>query len=310
MAPPPLLAIVGATATGKSELAVALAGAVDGEVVSADAYQVYRGLDIGTAKPSAEMRSRSPHHLIDILDPDEPLTLARYLDLAQAAVADIWSRCRLPILAGGSGQYVWAVLEGWQVPRVPPDRALRAELEAFAAEHGAEALHRRLAEADPKGAARLDPNNVRRVVRALEVGTRTGLPLAACQSRVPIAAEVLILGLRCSRDDLHCRIDARVEQMYATGLVEEVGRLRAAGYGEAAPVRGGIGYKEASAYLDCALTLAEAIERTKTGTHRLVRKQAAWFKAGDARIRWVELRSNTFEKCLDIARNWLAVLAG
>src|SRR5688572_442121 len=194
----PLIAIVGATATGKSELAVRLAGALDGEVVNTDAYALYRGLDIGTAKPSAELQSRVRHHLIDIADPDEPLTLARYLDAASAALEDVWSRGKLPVLAGGSGQYVWALLEGWQVPRVAPDLALRAELEELPLEE----LRGRLDALDPEAAARLDPNNPRRLVRAIEVVSRTGLPLAACQTRQPIDAEVLIIGLRLPREQL------------------------------------------------------------------------------------------------------------
>jgi tRNA dimethylallyltransferase len=284
-----LVAVVGATATGKSDLAVALAEAFGGEVISADAYQVYQGLDIGTAKPGPELTGRAPHHLIDIIPPSESLTLARYLDLAHAALEEVWGRGKLPVLAGGSGQYVWALIEGWQVPRVPPDEGLRQELEAFAAEHGAEALHARLAEADPEAAARLDARNVRRVVRALEVVTRTGLPLAACQTRQPVDADVLVIGLRCDRAELHRRIDARVDAMFANGLVEEVKRRREAGFGETNAVRSGIGYKEVSAHLDGALTLEEAVERTKLSTHRLARQQGAWFKDEDPRIIWVEV---------------------
>ncbi|HEY7465643.1 MAG TPA: tRNA (adenosine(37)-N6)-dimethylallyltransferase MiaA, partial [Dehalococcoidia bacterium] len=198
-----LIAVVGATGTGKTDMAIALAEALGGEVVSADAYQVYRGLDIGTAKATAEQRARVPHHLIDVADPAEPLTLARWLDLAQAALADVWSRGKLPVLAGGSGQYVWALLEGWQVPRVAPDPALRAELESLAAESGTPALLERLRELDPDAAGRIDGSNPRRLVRAIEVVEREGRPLAACQARSPIDADVLILGLNLPRSDLY-----------------------------------------------------------------------------------------------------------
>src|SRR4051794_14285985 len=158
----PLVAVVGATATGKSDVAIALAEALDGEVVGADAYQLYRRLDIGTAKIDAATRTRAPHHLIDVAEPADPWTLARYLEAATEALNDVWRRDKLPVLAGGSGQYVTALLEGWQPPRVPPDEDLRAELEALAAAEGAAAAHARLAAIDPEGAARLDPQNLRR----------------------------------------------------------------------------------------------------------------------------------------------------
>ncbi|HXH21558.1 MAG TPA: tRNA (adenosine(37)-N6)-dimethylallyltransferase MiaA [Dehalococcoidia bacterium] len=301
----PLVAIVGQTATGKTEAAVAVALAAGGEVVGADAFQVYRGMDIGTAKPSPAQRRLVPHHLVDVLEPDEELSLARYLDLARAALEDIWARHKVPIVCGGSGQYVWALLEGWEVPRVAPDRELREALERFAAEHGAEALHARLAQADPDAAARIDYRNVRRVVRALEVIERDGRPLSACRARHPVDAEVLVLGLRCPRADLHARIDRRVEEMYAAGLVQEVERLRAAGYGEARPVRSGIGYREAGLYLDGVISLEEAIARTKIATHRLARNQAAWFKESDPRIHWLDAGGGAADRCVSMTLEWL-----
>jgi tRNA dimethylallyltransferase len=302
----PLIAVVGQTATGKTDAAVAVAEALGGEIVGADAYQVYRGLDIGTAKPSTGIRVRVPHHVIDCLQPDEDLGLARYLDLARAALEDIWARSKVPVLCGGSGQYVWALLEGWQVPRVAPDIARRAGLEAFAAEFGPEALHARLRESDPAAAERLDYRNVRRVVRALEVIEREGRPLSVCRARTPIDAEMLILGLRCEREELYRRIDQRVEAMFDAGFVEEVRSLRERGMGEARPVRGGIGYKEVSALLDGDISLSEAIERTKTATHRLARNQGAWFKQNDERITWVEAGPSAAESCVLLAKSWLA----
>jgi tRNA dimethylallyltransferase len=289
-----LIAVVGATATGKSALAVELAEAFDGEVVSVDAYAIYRGLDIGTAKPSAQERARVPHHLIDIVEPDERMRLARYLDAAQAALDDIWARGKLPVLAGGSGQYLWAILEGWQVPRVEPDIALREEFERLAESDGPGAVHERLAAIDPDAASRLDPLNTRRVIRALEVVMRTGLPLSACQTRQPIDARVLVLGLRLPRERQFERLDARVEAMFADGFVDEVEGLRAAGFSDAGPVRSGVGYKEISAYLDGEYDLAEAVQRTKFANHRLARRQAAWFRESDPRIQWVESGPRAF----------------
>jgi tRNA dimethylallyltransferase len=301
----PLVAVVGATATGKSDVAIAIAEAFDGEVISADAYQLYRGLDIGTAKVDVEARRRVPHHLIDIADPDDQFTLGRYLDAAQAALQDVWSRDKLPILAGGSGQYVWALLEGWQVPRVAPDLELRRELDAVAAEQGPQALHARLAELDPEAASRLDPNNPRRLVRALEVVTRTGLPLAACQTRQQVDADFFVLGLSLDRDGLYRRLDERTDAMFENGFVDEVRRLREAGYGETPALRSGVGYKELSQHLDGAYDLDEAVRRMKNANHRLVRRQAAWFKPADPRIHWIEASPGAANDAIDAARIWL-----
>jgi tRNA dimethylallyltransferase len=218
----------------------------------------------------------------------------------------VWSRGRLPVLAGGSGQYVWAIIEGWQVPRVAPDRALRGELEAFAEDNGAEAVHARLAAVDPVGATRLDPHNLRRVMRALEVVTRTGLPLAACQTRTPPDADVFVLGLRLDREAHYQRLDERTEAIFDAGLIDEVKGLRKRGWGETQPVRGGIGYKEASLYLDGVIDLAEAVRRTKNANHRLVRRQGAWFKENDHRIHWVDAETAAVEKSLTEVGAWFS----
>jgi tRNA dimethylallyltransferase len=305
----PLLAVVGATATGKSEAAVALAEALSGEVVSADAYQVYRGLDIGTAKPGLELRDRVPHYLIDVVDPEDGLTLARYLDMAHAAIDGVWSHGRLPVLAGGSGQYVWALLEGWQVPRVPPDERLRAELDAVAEREGAAALQARLRALDPEAAERLDPQNTRRLIRAIEVVTRTGMPLAACQTRSPIDAEALVIGLRMPRDEQYARLDERTDAMYAAGFVTEVERLRREGRGESGPVRTAVGYKEVSQHLDGAFDLAETVRRHKNANHRLVRRQGAWFKEDDPRINWFDAGPGAAYEVVTMASAWLKTLS-
>ncbi len=305
MSRPPLVAIVGATGTGKSDAAIEIAEAMDGEIVNADAYQLYLGLDIGTAKVDAATRERVPHHLIDVASPDEPMTLATYLQMAQEALQGIWLRQKLPVLAGGSGQYVWALLEGWQVPRIAPDIELRRELEVVAAQQGVAALQSRLAAMDPEAAARLDANNPRRLIRAIELVSHTGLPLAACQTRHPIQADVLIIGLQLKRDALFQRLDQRTDTMYAYGFVDEVRRLRELGYGETSAVRSGVGYKEASRFLGGALDLPEAIRRHKNANHRLVRRQGAWFKPNDGRICWVEAGADAPQRCVDLVRQWL-----
>jgi len=283
-----LIAVVGPTATGKTALGIALARSLGGEIVGADSRQVYRHMDIGTAKPTPEERSLARHHLIDVIDPDQEFSLAQYLELAVAALEGVWSRGKQPLLVGGSGQYVWALLEGWRVPRLPPQRELRRELEERAARHGAEALHRELAKVDPKAAARIDPRNVRRVIRALEVHRATGRPISYWQEKGPPPWQTLILGLTCPRQELYERIDARVDAMIEAGLVDEVRRLLAMGYEPSLPSLSGIGYSQVCQHLAGELSLATAVARIKTATHRLARQQHTWFRLDDCRIRWLE----------------------
>jgi tRNA dimethylallyltransferase len=299
-----LVAIVGATATGKTALGVELARALGGEIINADSRQVYRGMDIGTAKPTAGERAEVRHHLIDIIDPDEPFTLAMFLDRATSALEGIWSRGLLPIVVGGTGQYVWALLEGWRVPRVPPDRELRARLEAIAARDGPEALVSELVDVDPASAFAIDARNTRRMIRAIEVTLATGRPFSAWQRKVRPEFVTAVIGLQMDRAALHRRIDERVDVMLASGLVDEVRQLNAAGYGCALPSMASIGYREACAHLRGELTLAEASTRIKTESHRLARMQHTWFRPEDARIQWLEACSP------DLVRNARALLAG
>jgi tRNA dimethylallyltransferase len=284
-----LIAIVGPTATGKTALAIALAQRLGGEIVGADSRQVYRRMDIGTAKPTAEERALAPHHLIDVIEPDQEFSLAQYLEQAVVALEDVWSRGKQPLLVGGSGQYVWALLEGWRVPRLPPQRELRRQLEERAARQGAEALHRELAQVDPKAAARIDPRNVRRVIRALEVHRATGRPISYWQEKGPPLWEVLILGLTCPRQELYERIDARVDAMMEAGLVDEVRGLLSMGYDPSFASMSGIGYKQICQHLAGELDLATAVARIKTATHRLARQQYTWFRLDDQRIRWIDV---------------------
>jgi tRNA dimethylallyltransferase len=288
-----LVAVVGPTATGKTDLALRLALAFEGEIIGADSRQVYRWMDIGTAKPTAEQRVQVPHWLVDVADQDEEFGLARYLDLAQAALDDVWSRARQPFLVGGAGQYVWALLEGWQVPRVGPDWALRRELEERANREGHDDLYAEVAVLDPEAARRLDPRNVRRLVRALEVVKRTGRPLSACQTRRPPDFPWLALGLDLPSEELYRRIDARVDAMMEAGFVEEVRGLLAKGYGPDLPAMSGIGYRQVCQHLAGELSLEEAVTRIKTETHRLTRHQRNWFRRDDPRIHWIDLSAGS-----------------
>ena len=226
----PLVCVVGPTAVGKTALAVELARRFDGEIVSADSRQVYRGMTVGTAKPTDEERAAAPHHLLDIIDPPEPFGLGLFLERASEALAGIRSRGRLPIVCGGTGQYVWALAEGRRLPQVPPDPEFRAALEAEAERGGGDALHRRLAEIDPARAEALDARNVRRVIRALEINHVTGrLPSEFADSAGFPGACALVLGLTMDRKALYRRIDERVDRMMAEGFLREVEELKAAG---------------------------------------------------------------------------------
>ena len=284
----PVVGVVGATATGKTALAIALAQALGGEIINADSRQVYFGMDVGTAKPTAAEQAAARHWLVDAVAPDQPFTLADFLDAATAAVEDIRARGKLAIAAGGTGQYVWALMEGWRVPRVAPDRPLRAELTALATEKGTEALAAILRDIDPASASAIDSRNVRRVVRAIEVTRATGRPYSAWRVKDAARRDTRIIGLRMDRDALYRRIDARVEAMIAGGLVAEVERLTGAGYGCDLPSMSGIGYRQICEHLRGERTLDAAVERIKTETHRLARMQHTWFRADDARISWLD----------------------
>ncbi len=284
----PLVCVVGPTAVGKTALAVELGRKFDGEIVSADSRQVYRGMSIGTAKPTESERAAVPHHLVDIIEPTESFGLGLFLEFATEAVRDIRGRGRLPIVCGGTGQYVWALAEGQSLHAAPPDPEFRATMEAEAERIGAEALHRRLASVDPARAAALDARNVRRVIRALEIHHVTGrLP----SEMKPISGEnieTLVLGLTMAREELYRRIDERVDRMMTEGFLAEVEELKEAGVPMGTGPLDSPGYRELGQNLAGELSLEEAVERTKTQTHRLARRQYAWFKQTDPRIRWLD----------------------
>ncbi len=283
----PLVAIlVGPTAVGKTETAIALAEQCEAEIISADSRYLYRGLDIGTAKPSPAELGRVPHHLIDVTTPDRPWTLAQFQAAAYAAIDAVLARGRLPLLVGGTGQYVRAVAEGWQIPRGEPQAALRAELEQALARNGVEALARRLQAIDPVSAARVDLRNPRRVMRALEVMLATGEPIAAQQRKAAPPYAFRWLGLTRPRPELYARIDARVDWMLAAGLVDEVRRLAANGYGWDLPAMTGLGYRQMGAYLRGECGLDAAVREIKRATRVFVRRQANWFKLSDPNIHW------------------------
>jgi tRNA dimethylallyltransferase len=299
-----LITIVGPTAVGKSALALRLATAFGGEIVNADSRQVYRYMDIGTAKPSQEQRAAVPHHLIDMIDPDEGYSLALFLRRAAQAIQDIQARSRLPILVGGTGQYVWGLLEGWQVPEVQPDVELRQRLEARAAAEGPAALYEDLARLDPSAAGRIDPRNARRIIRALEVCYSSSERAGVAPRKIPPPYRVKMLGLTLERSALYGRIDARVDAMLQAGWIEEVRSLMKRGYSPELPSLSSLGYRELIQHLKGELPLDVAVERIKHSTHRFARHQYAWFRLSDERIRWYDAASG-FERIEAEVEEWL-----
>jgi len=285
-----LLAIVGPTATGKTEVGILLAEALEGEVVSADSMQVYRGMDIGTAKPTREERARVPHHLIDIIAPDEPFSVADYQARAGAALVNIWERGRQPILVGGSGLYARAALYELDLPLAPPLPELRERLTEEARAKGSEALHARLREVDPEAAARIHANDEKRIVRALEVYEQTGKPISSLQAldrRRKLRYNTRQFGLTLPRDEMYRRIEERVDRMMAEGLGDEVRGLLAQGYGEDLISMRGLGYAQLIPYLRGEIGREEAARRLKRDTRRFAKRQLTWFRA-DPGIEWVD----------------------
>ena len=284
----PLLLLVGPTAVGKTELALRIAERLGGEIVSADSRLFYRGLDIGTAKPTPAERARVPHHLIDVTNPDETWSLAMFQDAAQAAIADIHARGKLPLLVGGTGQYIRAVTQGWSPPEVKPDERLRFELEKLKEARGAGWLYDRLELLDPAAAEKMDLRNVRRTIRALEVILTTGKKFSEQRGQSDLPYTLLTMGLTRPRPELYARIDARIEAMFATGLLDEVRGLVAKGYSPELPSMSGIGYRECCQVLSSLMDEEQAKVEMRHATRVFVRRQGNWFKESDPHIHWFE----------------------
>ncbi len=284
-----LVAIVGPTAVGKSEVALRLAEELEAEIVNADSRQVYRHMDIGTSKPTPAERALVPHHVLDVVNPDEGFSLAVYHQLATSAIEAVQRRGKLALLVGGSGLYVWSIVEGWGIPSVPPNLRLRHELETEAEEEGIYQLYRQLERVDPVAAAKIAPTNIRRVIRALEIYYISGKPCSEFWCREAPRFAVLIIGLAVERAELYRRIDWRVDRMVEEGLVDEVKWLLERGYGLSLPSMSGIGYRQIGESLQGKMSLPAAIDRVKYETHRLARHQYAWFRPNDDRIHWLNV---------------------
>lgn len=278
--------LVGATAVGKTEISLHLAERLNAEIVSVDSRLFYRGMDIGTAKPSRQERARIPHHLIDIAEPDETLSLAAFQQLAHEAIAGIVSRCRLPLLVGGTGQYVRAVTAGWSPPRVAPNEGLRAELARMASRRGRQWLHEKLRMIDPIAADAIDARNVRRTTRALEVILITGRRFSQQRGRGEPPYLLTAVGLNRPRAELYARIDARIEAMFDEGLLEETRRLLDQGCRADVPAMSAIGYLQCVKVLHGELDLEQAKAEMCRATRSFARRQSNWFKESDPNITW------------------------
>jgi tRNA dimethylallyltransferase len=297
-----LLVIVGPTAVGKTELSLKMANEFTGEIISADSRLFYQGMDIGTDKPSFKIRAHVPHHMIDICRPDETITLGHYLRSARVIINNVQNKGRLPILVGGTGQYVRAITEGWTVPEVAPLPTLRDQLDRLDDQE----LFRWLSCLDPASASKIDQRNRRRIIRALEVTLITGYPMSFLQRKVSPGYDCKIIGLTCDREVLYRRIDERVEKMMAGGFLAEVESLRKSGYRRELPAMSGLGYRQLLAYLDGENTLDEAIERIKFETHRFARQQYNWFRIDNHEIDWFDVQESDWSDLIQYAvTDWL-----
>ncbi len=291
---PPLVVLLGPTAVGKTALSLELAEQLNGEIVSADSRLFYRGMDIGTAKPSPAERQRIPHHLIDVSPPDDTWSLTRFQQAARAAIDAIHARGRLPFLVGGTGQYIQAIVQGWQPPRVQPHPRLRSTLESLVAtreaqgQNGKRWLYQSLQRLDPIAAQNIEPRNLRRIIRALEVILTSGQPFSAQKRRGTVPYRILQIGLIRPRPALYARVDERIEAMFAAGLLDEVRALLAAGYSPELPSMSSIGYRECVAVLRGEMSLEEAKAQMRRQTRAFIRRQANWFKANDPNIHWLD----------------------
>ncbi|RPJ25087.1 MAG: tRNA (adenosine(37)-N6)-dimethylallyltransferase MiaA [Chloroflexi bacterium] len=293
-----LILIVGPTAVGKTELAIQLAERLPsgGEIVSADSRLFYRGMDIGTAKPTRAEQARVPHHLIDIADPDEILSLAVFQQRAHEVIAAIHTRNKIPFLVGGTGQYIRAVTEGWNPPEVEPDERLRDELEKLKEANGIYWLHEELSTLDPEAAQKIDARNFRRTIRALEVILTTGKRFSEQRGQSASPYHLITIGLTRPRAELYERVDQRIEEMFANGFLGEVKRLLAEGYSPSLPTMSAIGYRECIRVVNGELNEEQAKAEIRRATRVFVRRQANWFKESDPGIQWFKVEEGIVEE--------------
>lgn len=281
-----LVVIVGPTAVGKTELAIEVAERIEGEIISADSRLFYRGMDIGTAKPSLADRNRVQHHLIDVANPDETWSLAVFQQAVRKKIEDIWVKQKIPMVVGGTGQFIRAIIEEWDIPAQAPNEQLRTILDRWGREIGPIDLHHKVAILDPEAAKIIEPNNQRRSVRALEVMLLTGERFSDQRKKKTSRYDICQIGITRPRDELYRRVDDRIDQMIAGGLLEEVKVLLAKGYNPDLPSLSAIGYREIISVIQGKICLEDAMVLMKRYTRRFIRRQANWFKDSDPTIKW------------------------
>ena len=290
----PVIAVIGATATGKTSLGIHLATHFDGEVVNADSRLFYRGMDVGTAKPSTNERSGVPHHLIDMLDPCDAYSLSDFLEAAKKAIANIHNRDKIPVVVGGSGQYIWGLLEGWRVPKIPPNPALREELESQLEADGIGFLQGRLRETGARGIDEVETLNPRRLIRAIERAVATGDAMGGASKSATPPYDSVVIGLTASREILHQRVEKRIDQMLDAGWLNEVRELRLKGVDRDMPSMSAIGYRQLFDFIEKRESWGTVLEAVLIGNRRLIGAQNNWFKANDERISWFDVTADDF----------------
>ena len=302
---PILIVIVGPTAVGKTTSAISLAELIGGEIVSADSRLLYKGMNIGTAKPSQQEMQGVPHYLIDVTTPDNPWSLAQYKIEASNVINDIQQRGNIPVLVGGTGQYVRAIVEGWNIPPIPNDNKIRDELVAYAERHGSVSLHDKLKELDDEAAESIDPRNIRRIIRALEVCISTGKTFSQLRTKTRPGYDIYMIGLTMDRTELYKRIDARIDNMFTIGWVEEVRTLIDKGYTHDMSSMSALGYRDVASFIRGDIDMVETKRRIRKASRRLVRRQASWFSNDDASINWYEMRQFSIAQLHINVTNWI-----
>ncbi len=300
-----LVIVVGPTGVGKTECAYHLAQALEGEIISIDSRYLYRGMDIGTAKPSRQMREIVRHYLVDVASPNENWSLAIFQAKVYEAIEEILQRDKLPLLVGGTGQYYRAILEGWQPPPVPPNPNLRSSLECFLSPMQPYERRRCLAYLDPEAAGRIDPRNLRRMIRAFEVIFSTGVPFSRQRKAEMLSYPCFIVGLTLPREELYEKCDRRIQRMLKEGWIDEVKRLLEEGYTPDLPSFSAIGYREIAAYLQGLMTMDEVVAQIRRRTRILIRRQANWFREDDPEIHWFLAKEGVAQEIIETVQQWL-----
>jgi tRNA dimethylallyltransferase len=300
-----VLIIAGPTGVGKTSLSLVIARELNAEIISADSRLIYRGMDIGTAKPSPQERGMLHHHLIDVANPDETWSLATFNKAVLQAINEVLARKKLPILVGGTGQYIRSLVQGWSIPQLEPNEKLRRVLEAWGQSIGPAALHQKLALLDPVSAQVIQPENMRRTVRALEVILSTGVAFSEQRGKTAPQFKYKVIGLQLPRPELYSLIDARIEQMFQDGFVAEAEGLLKAGYSSELPSMSAIGYSEVGRFLAGEISLNEAKTLMKRRTRQFVRRQANWFKPDDPLIEWHSSNPDPTREVLHSVQKWI-----